>query len=353
MRSRAALLPFPGDPFLLHYWMEYFNEFWADEIDTLYIYFNSPIEPQVVDYIIEFCMENPKINIEYYPQQIEHGEAINRMLDRVTEEYIMLIEDDGFIFKHGQVDKCFSYLESGEYEIVGSKRGSCATEILTRSQELYGLSYEGEGDQGCNFWPNFFFCKKELLLKTDRNFGARAWNRGEELVPLSRENDKYYAQAEVVTSDTFVNTSMQLLNLVPQDKIKYVPQYHGSPDDLDHFQRNYNLFNGQAAWCHIGSLSSGVGGIIQDGYGRSLSRRLIDDVKENPVLPNYCNTEQEKREWERRVQWWLTFWENREHGKIDEFAALYAEGLRQIIAQYGLHYQLIQRRQNVYKQIGL
>lgn len=353
MTSRAVILPYPGDPFLLHYWLKFFDEVWGSEVDKLYVYLNSPIEKEVVDYIRDLCARNPKINFTYNPQQIEHGDVINRALDIVTEEYVMLVEDDGFIFKKGMVDQCFRWLESGEYDIVGSKRGSCSMEILSRASMLWGISYTGEGDQGCNFWPNFFFTKKQTLLATDRRFGARTWKRGEEILPLSRPGDTYLAQDELVTGDTFVNTSLQLQATFPQNRIKYVPQYHGSPDDLEHSTRGYNLWDDIAPWCHIGSLSSGVGGILVDDQGRSLARRMLDEPKGSPRIPDYCHTDQEKNEWERRAQWWLTFWENREPDKINEFANLYHNAVYNLIGQYDLSMARITRRQRIYKQLGL
>lgn len=358
MRSRAALLPYPGDPFLLNYWLHFFETIWGDEVDWLYIYLNSPIEKPVVDYIHEICAKHSKIKLFYSDHQIEHGDVIDLMLSACTEEFVMLIEDDGFIFKKGQVDKCFGYLESGEYDIVGSKRGSCSQEILSRSKQLYNLDYSGEGDQGCNFWPNFFFSKRNLLTSTDRRFGARTWKRGEEIVPLSRPGETYLAQDELVTGDTFVNTSLQLQAAIPQSRIKYVPQYHGSPDDIEHYSRGYNLFDGLAPWCHIGSLSSGVGGILQDGHGRCLARRLLDEDKgPNYPIPNYCHTEQEKWEFERRVQWWHRFWQfaygNTDTDVIVEFRTLYLEAINRIIQEYGLSTSRIERRQKIYASIGL
>jgi hypothetical protein len=267
MTSRAAILPFPGDPFLLHYWLDFYDKIWGNEIDHLYIYLNSPIEKPVVNYIEKICAQRPTITLIYNPVQTDHGLAINATLDLVKEEYIMLVEDDGFIFKSGMVDQCFKYLESGQADIVGSKRGSCAFEILEAAKQKWGLDYEGYGDQGCNFWPCFFFCKKDLLLKTDRQFCAQAWKRGEVIEALG-----YMVEPEIVRGDTFVNTSLQLMAMVPQNRIVYVPQYHGSPDDIQHYEQKMNLFDGKAPWCHIGSLSSGVGGILMDEYGRSLTR---------------------------------------------------------------------------------
>lgn len=357
MRSRAAILPFPGDPFLLNYWLHFFDTVWGDEVDKLYVYLNSPIEKPVVDYIRSLCASRPKINFTYEDHQIEHGDVINRTLDLVTEELVMLVEDDGFIFKKGMVDRCFGYLESGDYDIVGSKRGSCSIEILTRAKQLWGLDYAGEGDQGCNFWPNFFFTKKSTLIATDRNFAARSWKKGEEIVALSRPGDPYLAQGDPAVGDTFVNTSLQLQAAFPQERIKYIPQYHGSPDDLEHSSRSYNIFDGLAPWCHIGSLSSGVGGILQDGHGRALTRRLLDpDKGENYPIPNYCHTEQEKWEFERRVQWWARFFDFYMQHPVtgmETFAGMYARAIAAIIHEYDLSTTRISRRQNVYATLGL
>lgn len=354
MRSRAALLPYPGDPFLLNYWLHFFNTVWQDEVDALYIFLNSPIEQVVVDYIRALCAKNPKITLLYENHQIEHGDVVNRMLDACTQELVMLVEDDGFIFKKGLINACFEALESGEYDIVGSKRGSCSMEILTRCKQLYGLDYSGEGDQGCNFWPNFFFTRKQILIDTDRNFAAKSWKRGEVIEALSTPSETYYAQDEVVVGDTFVNTSLQLQKKFPQNRIKYIPQYHGSPDDIEHYQRGYNLFDGIAGWCHIGSLSSGVGGILQDGHGRCLARRLLDEDKgENYPIPNYCHTDAEKNEFERRVQWWLTFHQKRGHTSIEPFADLYYAAIMAIIDQYQLSAARIERRQRIYATLGL
>lgn len=350
MTSRAAILPYPGDPFLLRYWLKLFNTVWGNEVDTLYIYLNSPIEAPVVDYIRSLCASNPKINLQYNNIQIEHGDAINRTLDIVKEEYVMLVEDDGFIFKPGIVDSCFKCLESGVYDIVGSKRGSCAMEILTAAQRKWGLSYEGEGDQGCNFWPCYFFSKKQTLIDTDRNFAARAWRKGEVIPGLD-----YQIMDEVSCGDTFVNTSLQLRSKYSPERILCVPQYHGSPEDLQHAAQGRYLFDGMAKWTHVGSLSSGVGGILQDGHGRALARRLIDEDKgENTPLPNYCNSEGEKHEWERRVQWWLTFVQAAESDKISEFRILYDQAVNRLIEQYGLSRDNIRNRQKVYSlQLGL
>lgn len=348
-KTRAAILPFPGDPFLLNYWLHFFDTVWGDEIDKLYIYLNSPIEPVVIDYIRNLCTSRPKINLQYLDHMGDHGPAITRSLEIVEEELVMLVEDDGFIFKKGIVDWCFQQIEGGQYDIVAGKRGSCAMEILNRAKEIWGLDYEGEGDQGPNFWPCFFFSSKQTLMDTDRNFAAKAWKKGE----VIHELDDYVVQDDVIYGDTFVNTSLQLRAKIPQSRILCIPQYHGSPDDIEHAQRGKYLFDGQAPWTHIGSLSSGISGVLRDGQNRALDRRLIDEPKGETMLPReWCRTDAEKNEWERRVQWWSTFSDFARSdlpAEMVEFHELYCRAVLQIIQQYHLRLDNIQHRQRIYK----
>lgn len=353
MRSRAAILPFPGDPYLFRFWISLFDRFWKDEVDTLYVGFNSPIESSMVEYIRAMCDARSQIRLFYWPQQMEHGEVINRVLDMVREDYVMLVEDDGFIYKKGIVNECFSYLESGEYEIVGSRRQSCAMEILQRAQEVWGLSYDGEGDQGPNFWPCFFFTKTKTLLSTDRNFGAKAWKRGETIAALGN----YTVKDEVAYGDTMVHMSLQLRAMIPKNRILSIPQYHGHPDDVEHFRvkQRHTPFDGMSPWCHIGSLSSGVGGILRDENNRPLARRLIDPAAGPTELPReWIRSDFEKREFERRTQWWFTFWQfaDQDRGN-EEFYDLYGRAVLRIIGQFGLSMREIRHRQIAYSTLGL
>ncbi len=346
--SRAAILPFPGDPFLINYWLKFYDNIWGQEIDKLYIYLNSPIEKPVVDYIRDRIGRSKNINFTYNDTQIEHGDAINRTLDLITEEYLMLIEDDAIVFRSGMVDECFSLLESGNYDIIGSRRGSCSQEIIDQADKLWKIPDTGFSDNGPNFWPCYFFTKTDILKATSRRFSARAWTQGETITPL-----QYVVEAPLVNGDTFVNTSLELRAMIPESRIHYVPQYHLHPDDHENFMYSKTVFDGKAPWLHIGSLSSGVGGVLRDEQNRALTRRLIDDPKGPTILESWANTEMEKKEWERRIAFWLTFWDNREVEKIEEFSDLYKAAIDRIINQYKLGYKNILRMQSVYKSLGV
>jgi hypothetical protein len=336
--SRAALLPTPGDPFLLKYWLENYAKYWKGEVDKLYVHLNTPIEREVVEYEQEL-LDRYGVNFIYKDHQIEHGDAINELLDMCSEELVMLIEDDAFIFRRGVIDECFYLLEKGECDVLGSKRGSCSMEILEAAKNKWGLNYDGYGDQGCNFWPCFFFIKRELLEKTDRKFGSRAWKMGETIEPLG-----HVVNGEIVCGDTFVNTSLQLRAM----GLRFLcfPQYHGSPDDLEHFEKRTNLWDGNAPWTHVGSLSSGVGGVLVDDNGISLATRTSPQTQRDFVLPPaHVN------EWARRIQWWQAFYDNSDPNKITEFREEYRKALERLYIACGVHKKDTMRRQMAYNEL--
>lgn len=353
--SRAAILPYPGDPFLFNFWLYFFDNCWGQEIDKLYVYLNSPAEKGVIDYIRNLCSARPKISFIYNPERTDHGICIDRTLDIVTEDLVMLIEDDGFIFKPGYVTVSFGMIERDFYDVIGSKRGSCHPEISERAKEIWGLNYEGYGDQGCNFWPNFFFCKTDLLKKTDRNFRAKSWYKGEVIPAL----DDYVVKSDVISGDTFVNTSLQIRAMKP--RILTQNQYHCNTYDMEDAQEHKNLFDGFCPWLHVGSLSSGVTGILRDDENRALDRRLIDEPKGLTQLPvEWCQTEAEKREWERRVTWFemfIDYFEEVNKGTphitpaILNYGVMYRKAVMRVKMQYGLSPTRINKSKLIYKRL--
>lgn len=345
--SRAVILPFPGDPYLIRYWLHFFRDVWYNEVDKVYILHNSTIEPEMEEYIKNECKDE-KITYIYLNHQIEHGHAINMALDEVKEDYVCLIEDDAFVFKSGIINACFSQLENGGYDIIGSKRGSCAFEILEQAKLKWGIDYKGEGDQGCNFWPCYFFTKTSILLQTTRRFGARAWHKGETITPL-----QYVVDAPVVYGDTFVNTSLELRAMIPEHRIAYVPQYHASPDDFQNKEEGKYLFNGLSSWTHVGSLSTGVGGVLQDRENRPLiKRKLIEPQSDEPI--NHIVTDGEKREWARRLSFWQMFWEySKDNRGNEEFYNLYGEAIIKVAAKNNIAINDINRFKKIYRLLGL
>lgn len=312
---RVALLPFSGDPMLLQWWMGWFWR-WSDDVDKLIVHLNANIPDEARVFCAFFPLKHPKVVFMESNENIGHGESLAKMIKTChDDDVLMFIEEDGFVFKRGMMDECFRWIERGQFDIVGSHRGSCSEEICKTAEIKWGT---GEP----NFWPNFFFCKKSLLNKTDGNFGTKHWEIGEEVVGLG------ITAQEPLNGDTFVSASLQLRGLGP--RIKLIEQYHGYPHDIESHSRHENIWDGRANWFHAGSLSSWKGILMTD---------KLDDFG--------CSTE----EWERRCQMWLTFWEESDPTAVPIFREKYKQGIDRLISQYKLSLETIKFRQRIYREL--
>lgn len=323
--SRCAFLPTPADPFLLRLW---FNNYrlWQQHIDKLYVLVNTPAEKEVVDYIHDIVDEFDNTEFIYVDHQIEHGDALMRMLKQSKEDYVMFIEDDGFVVKPQHIDDCFKAIEDGTFDAVGSRRGSCGLWLYKTASEVFDVDNSGEGDTGCNFWPNFFFAKRKDLLKVT-NFGAKFWKEGERV-----EEIKADAQ-EDTAGDTFVQGSLQLRAMGL--KFGYVAQYHGNTDDEPDWNAGKNIWDGYCEWMHIGSLSSGFNGMIRETHERDKT---------------HFTTDAEKLELERRMTFWtMALRVAKLDGKIPHIKEQYQKGLDRLVKMYDLDQNRIEKRIAMYK----
>lgn len=341
--SRAVLLPTPGDPFLLQYWLNLYKHYWKNAVDALYVYVNSPIPDDVIVFNAELLEEVEAKRVLWASTMIDHGKALEELLELVEEDHVMLIEDDGFIFKSGKVDASFQKLERTKYRVVGSKRGSCSPSIMDMASQKWGLHYDGLGDQGCNFWPNFFFTDTKLLKSIGGHFGASAWEADEMIEGLEMRTNLF------ANGDTFVSASLRIRaaldkldHVAPDESLKsdayiwYEPQYHGNTDDMPDFNKGEGIWSPDCYWTHAGSLSTGI-------------TNLLDLERELPKA--LANTEQEKLELERRVMYWQIFWENATPTGIEKFHDDYAKAIMRIITHYGLNEGRINQRKAAYYQV--
>lgn len=340
--SRAIILPTPADPFLVSYWYKNFQTY-SHFIRKLYIVVNSPSQ-EAYEIIAKLVKDDPKVKVLHFPIQIDHGNAINEALKDVSEDLVGLIEDDAFVVNPQAIDDAFAWLENPEcgIEIVGSKRGSCSPEISDKAAQKWGLSYAGHGDQGCNFWPCFFFTRTAHLKATDRNFNGKRWEIGDSLYDLGIADDVCYG-------DTFVNTSLQLRSTFEEKQIHYVPQYHASPEDLIHSTAGKGIFDGQAPWMHIGSLSSGFSGLLRNQQGIPLSNRKEAHAHSEHTLPNAPTNEFEQWEYERRVQIWQAAYDSCYQDIEISLSKDYLYAIENVIMQFQLKPKRIRQRREIYQ----
>lgn len=325
--SRCAFMATAGDPFSTLLVYKLFKKVWYDEVDAFYININNhcQVPKEVTAELLYKLSLDPKIHLIYHPRGIGNGPPITEMVHICDKDLVLLLEEDGFIFSPGVVSGCFQQIESDLVDAVGSPRFSCGVEVGEAAQKKWHLNYGGYGDVGPNFWPNFFFCKKSDLLKTDLDFGSHTWQAGEYCPKLD------HTFKEVNHGDTFVWMSVQLRALGL--RFGTVPQHHASPyeiSDKARGEQNWHKATQPFDWIHAGSLSAGWGGY--------LSNRTPDVSNESAML-----------EIETRVAFWTICMEEAEG--FEDFKMQYKQGIEGLIANAGLDKNRIKNKYTLYKEI--
>ena len=343
--SRAALLPTPGDPFLLNLWLKSFENIWASEVDRLYIHVNSYLAPSVIEALMKRLHRHPKIETLYDDRMIDHGNSLAKLVRHCREDLLMLIEDDAFVLKSGAVDHCFSEIENNHYDCLGSPRGSCSMKLFYMGMEKFGKPVIGY-DTGPHFWPNFFFCKRADLLKTDMNFGAHHFKLGDRIQVLD-----YTVDEEPMNGDTFVWGSLQMrgLNL----KCGYVEQHKVRPNDFDEHGKRDNCFSPRAAWFHSGNLSGSLHSWLRGRDGMPIGGSTAAAPVDMNVMPEEAKGHGLQDDFERRVTFLIIAWDvsRDEYKEMSSFKRTYKEAIDLFIKRYGLVPAKIERRKKIYMKL--
>jgi hypothetical protein len=313
-----------GDPFIALFALKLFKERWYNEVDKFYICYNNNcnVPQDVVDEFRE-AVKDPKVVLLYFPNGIGNGKPIEMMAKVATEDLVMLLEDDGFIFTPGIVDKCFKQIESGEVDAVGSPRFACGFEVSELLKKKYNLDYSGSGDRGPNYWPNFFFCKRKDLLKTDLDFASYTFYKGKfypELGGTITKDGEY--------GDTFVWTCIQMRFLGV--RFGSVEQKHASPYEFDDKLNSKGNWVSPIPWIHGGSLSTSWGGYLSG------------------MMPNFTD-DYGKQEIETRVAFWTIC--AQEIKGFGAFKYQYAVGIEKLIENAKLNEDRINLKIDIYKEL--
>jgi glycosyltransferase involved in cell wall biosynthesis len=326
---RAAILPSPGDCFVLLHFLHYFKTVWQDEVDKLYIGINSDVETTVIYELLDE-LKHPKIVISYYDRPLGHGKAINLLLEQCDEDFVVLLEDDSIIFKKGFLTEKFDQLEGNEAMIIGSPRMSCPKQVADMAAKEFNLNYEGWGDKGPAFWPCFFFTRTNFLKSTSRHFGSSEMG------------------------DTFVRSSIEMrrkihksMSLTDKKGVFEIPQYHCSPDDYQNKEANRGIFDGNCGYMHFGSLSSGIENTLLDQRGVPLKERTKDV---GLVKIRQPQSEQERMELEKRVMWWNESYRLNQ-GKFGEFGEAYGYAIENVIKECKLSWEAINNWRKLYYEV--
>lgn len=323
--SRCVMISSCGDPLLGMFCLNLLKKNCWDEIDRVYIHVNNYAETPK-EFQTEFLaqlVDDPKIKFIYSPVAQGYGLPFTELTKICTEDLIMLLEDDGFILSPGKVGQAFSRIESGEVDALGSPRFSCGSEIAESLRVKYNLDYTGVGDKGPTFWPNFFFCKRADLLKTDLNFAPKVFEKRVFYPELD------HTMVEEESGDTFVWMSVQLRALGL--KIGEIPQFHSSPFEIEEFERKEGKWaEGKPYWLHGGSLSVGASKYLKDA---------IPDVSNDSA----------KQEIESRVAWWTII--GHLGGGFAEYRLNYLNGIAKLTGRTLLDVDRIYKKIEMYKNL--
>lgn len=293
MTSRAAILPTPGDPFILAGWLNHYKNVWKDEVDRLYVHLNSRLEDPVINYSKKL-VEDVGGTILYSKGWLGHGEALRVLVETVEEEFIVLCEDDAYVLSSGIVDQLFGMVERKDTDAIASGRVSCAISLQQREIEVFKL--RGGDIHLPNFWPCFFFCPTQMLLDTDRNYAAKNWEKGEYIKELD------WTTPDNISADTFGWTSIQLRN--KGYRFHLIPDGRSTTQDRELFVRRQGIFAAPpiAPWIHFGSTSSGISNSLLDNELKPLENRYAGGAPTQlPVMPD----DHIRDDYARRISLWL------------------------------------------------
>jgi len=240
--SRAIVTHFDGDPFTLNAWLTLYQKYWRGECDKIYmtIYCNPEVVPEVVvNFNKTLIADFPEIKADIVSEKTYPELANQKTLKTVTEDYVGLIESDGFIYGKGVVDQCFRLLENEGQDIV-------APPWYLIDEPYFNGDLSSKGFMRC-----FTFVKKSLLDKTDLDFMPRT-------IPAGTQITEKYATQKDVSLDCFGWMSWQLLLLTR--KITSTPTNILGPDNILSPYSNFK-------WVHVRQMSSSALGLGGGEYG--------------------------------------------------------------------------------------
>lgn len=208
---RAALLPTPGDPRMLAYWLRNFAT-WREAVDELVVFVNGATPEQIAaDWTM---VEQAGGRFISAPLSAGHDGAMLRLLTETKAETIVMCEDDAYVRRPAAVAAAFERIEARATDLVGSPRHE---DYMTSPLMEWGEYRPGDlAELRHGFWPAFLFARRSDLLATDRIFGDRAWPRGGHIPgwgPVTPETCAFIGiAAEFVHLDTLFGTTLQLRN---------------------------------------------------------------------------------------------------------------------------------------------
>lgn len=273
----AALLPTPGDPFVVAYWLRNCERVWRDEVDDVYILVNGQGEREIVEFIQREA-ERIGCRLSWQEEPLGHGQALRALALSCPADTgtVVLIEDDAYVRRAGAIGSALARIEVGETDVIATPRGGMDPEIEAYARAKWSDHdlTSPEGNSGPGLWPCFVFTEIATLRATSMRFESWSWRAGDVIPGLG-----YGVPRDGMTTDSFTATAFELrgagLRIVPG------PQYKELWDK--------DLPSGDVPWFHVGGLSNG--NFIRYDWDGGGSRPGIGGSNEG-------------LDWAHRIWWW-------------------------------------------------
>lgn len=318
MVKRSILLPAIGDPYLLALWFKLYASHFLAEVDEVVVAIERKEKPILMDLnasLIEWLNGMPGVRA-YEADEAGMTSVFNKCLQQCQGDTFVIVQEDAFIFKRGELTRHFQKIEQGEVDVIGTPM-YCYSAILNDVMYSYTNPIEREfcPARGYSLWQNFLFARMADFKRTDRIIAPQTWEANIRVPFLG------WLAPEPVSLDLFASVIFQWRAMGL--KFGYVSQ--GLNLGLD----DIRYFNAPCHWLHVNSLSSIMTGLMH----KQEVGRLGDDIT---------------REMERRLLWWLLAYEDNRWGMRlnigSEFEHHYHDALEFIITTHNVSLDYIRER---------
>jgi hypothetical protein len=224
---RAAVTHFDGDPLVIDFWLLLYEKYWRGEVHKVYAdvcYDPGLVTPDLLEREKKSFKRFKEINVEFIPEVHPPEWSNPRLIKKVKEEMLFLIESDGWLFGKGIVDKYCIPVETNVCDMV------CSPYRLFPEAYDELLGYSG-------FMRNMMFIKTDYLRSVELDF--------------------YPRNVEGQDFDCFGYISLQLA--------KKKPRMLGIPTNFVEDPQANDLRN--YPWIHIRQMNSSILGFGNAGSG--------------------------------------------------------------------------------------
>lgn len=314
----AALLPTPGDPFVLAYWLRNYERVWKGEVDELQVLVNGQADTSA-RILIDAAVDAVGGHVHFLGSRIGHGEAIQHLLYETDADTVVLVEDDAWVTEPGAVAAALD--STKPWQVLGSPRGGMSPELEQVALDRWGAITGPDGSTGHGLWPCFLFANRATILATDRMFHAQTWRKGQTVPGIG-----VVVEGRDLTTDCMTSTAFQLrdagIDIVPVPQHKELwqkdrpepppPWFHGG--GLSNGDFVSPEWDGGGARAGIGGSNEGLDWAHRVWWWRrayastpSMHSKFRGYGANLNALESLCGIQKQVHDWEEKLKPWVTW----------------------------------------------